>query len=69
MEKFLKLLDGKKAVIGTALGAVNVYLIATGVFTPELGALIATLIFILTGVGVQQTNKVLGRTIGRSKYN
>jgi hypothetical protein len=58
-------LDGRKALIGTCLGAINAYLMATGVFTPELGSLIATLIVVLTGVGISATNSVLGR---RNKF-
>ena len=62
LEKFLKLLDGKKAIIGSALNAINAYLVATTVYTPALGALVATLILILTGVGVPATNAILGRS-------
>jgi hypothetical protein len=67
LEAFLTLLDGRKAVIGTCLMAINTYLMATGVFTPELGSLIATLIAVLTGVGVVASNRTLGARGARQK--
>lgn len=62
MRDILIWLDGKKAIIGGALNAVNTYLITAGVYSPELGALIASLILILTGVGIYQTDKALGKS-------
>ena len=59
MDNILLFLDGKKAVIGTALGAINAYLMATGVYDTNLGALIASLILILTGVGVGITKSAI----------
>jgi hypothetical protein len=63
MEKVLSLLDGKKAIIGTVLMAINTYLITSGVIDGSLGNLLATIVAILTGVGVASTNQILGRSV------
>jgi hypothetical protein len=53
-------LDGKKAIIGGLINAITVYLLGAGVISQELGALVTSLVLILTGVAIQQTNKILG---------
>jgi hypothetical protein len=60
MYKLLKLLDGKKALIGGVLNAVNCYLAAAGTIDQNLAALLSTIIMILTGAGVLATNRMLG---------
>ena len=52
-------LDGKKALIGSVLNAINAYLISAGVIDANLGGLIATIILILTGAGVIVTNNAV----------
>jgi hypothetical protein len=44
-------LDGKKTYIGSITAILIPYLVATGVITPELGAVIAGIIGLLTGTG------------------
>ena len=60
MKNLLTFLDGKKAMIGGILHAVNAYLAASGVIELNLSALIATIILLLTGIGIGATNSVLG---------
>lgn len=66
MEKVLTFLDGKKAIIGGAINVLNAYFVASGVYDSNVGTMIAGLVLILTGVGVQATNNVLGKA-NRSK--
>jgi hypothetical protein len=60
LQSVLEFLDGKKATIGTGLLALNAILIAMGAYSAEVGAALATLVFVLTGIGVAATNSVLG---------
>lgn len=60
MEKFLKFLDGKKAMIMGISNAINAYLVAAAVITPEMGALISSILVVLGGGAIVATNQVLG---------
>jgi hypothetical protein len=60
MTSFLEFLDGKKALIGTGLLALNTILRTLGAYGADVEIAIASLIFVLTGVGVAATTKVLG---------
>ena len=59
IEKILLWLDGRKALLGGVLNAINAYLISAGVIDANLGGLIATIILILTGAGVIVTNNAV----------
>jgi len=60
MKELLRFLDGRKAVIGTVLMAINTYLLSAGYIDNGLASLIATIIAVLTGAGVIATDRVLG---------
>lgn len=60
MEKVLNFLDGKKAIILAICGAILSYLVAGDVITPNLGALIQTILSILGGGAVYATNDLNG---------
>lgn len=61
LREILLFLDGRKAIIGGAINAINAYFVTAGIYDANVGALIASLVLILTGVGIQQSNKMLGR--------
>ena len=65
LESLLVFLDGRKAILSQLLSAFVVYLMATGVVDNLLGALLQTIILVLTGSAVIKTNNaVADMTIG-----
>ena len=60
MENILNYFDGKKTTILAITAAIISYLVATGLITAELGALLQTIISLLAGGAVVATNRVLG---------
>jgi len=60
MIPLLEFLDGRKAILGTGLLALNTILRAMGAYGSDIEIAIASLIFVLTGVGVAATTQRLG---------
>lgn len=56
MEKILTYLAGKKTYLLAIISAVNAYLVAAQAYTPELGALVQTIISIVAGGAKYQTD-------------
>ena len=65
LHKLLSWLQGKKTLIFGALSAVNTYLMAAGVYIPEMGALIQTILTLLSGGAVVMTGR--GIKLGKIK--
>ena len=63
MYEFLTWLDGKKTIIFSCLFVINTYLMANNVIDQNMGAMIASILGILSGGAVYQTNKVLGTAV------
>lgn len=61
MEKVLLFLDGKKTYVLAIVSAVNSFLVASGVYTAELGVLIQTIASILAGGAKYQTDVIGAR--------
>ena len=59
--KLLAFLDGKKAAILAITSAINAYAVATGLYDANLGALVGTILSILTGGAFIATPKMMGR--------
>lgn len=57
LHRVLAFLEGKKTHIVGIAGAVNTYLIAASVITPELGALFATILVSLGSGAAYVTNQ------------
>jgi hypothetical protein len=60
LNDILTFLDGKKAIIFGIASAVLSYLVAGSIIDKELGALIQTILTLLSGGAVYATNQVLG---------
>jgi len=64
MEKLNSLLgwlDGKKSIISGLISVVNSYLVTAGLYDASIGSLIQSLVLILTGGAVYQTNVLKGK--------
>lgn len=59
MREILYYLAGKKTYILAIASAVNAYVVAVGIITPELGALIQTIVSIVAG-GAKYQTEVMG---------
>ena len=66
MYTFLEWLDGKKTIIFSCLFVINTYLMANNIIDQNMGAMVASILGILSGGAVYQSNKVLGNSY-RSK--
>lgn len=58
LHSILTFLDGKKSTLMAILAAVFSYAVATDLITPDLGALLQTILSILAGGAVFATNKL-----------
>lgn len=65
LNRLLSWLQGKKTLIFGALSAVNTYLMAAGAYEPALGALIQTVLTLLSGGAAVMTGR--GIKLGKIK--